>query len=222
MTVHQELIDAIEVIISQGASLGYAQPAAANDVYENYVWALCLEAARRQGAAISYETVTSNATNNLCFRTSPGSIYSTAHDYTHACLDFIRCPRLEAHVGIRVAGRSGVLHECDVAVLFKEESELCRAEQVHPRASRILIAAECKFYTSAIQLHLGRSFLGLTSDINKKLRYFVTNANSASVTKLIAHHDGEWECSVLPNTTEAEDLLHSFSRGFKNFKAKYL
>src|SRR5262249_18750834 len=79
-------------------------------------------------------------------------------------------------------------HECDVAVIDRQEAMLCRAEQVHPRASKVLIASECKFYTAAVQLALGRGFLGLTSDIHRNERYFVTNGQSASVTKLIAHH----------------------------------
>ena len=143
------------------------------------------------------------------------------HEYTHAVLDFDGCPALEAHIGIRVTGKSRVLHECDVAVLFADEAELCRLEEVHPRASRVLIAAECKFYTSSIQLHLGRGFLGLTSDIHRKYRYFVTNTGSPSVSKLIAHHQSEWECDVLPDTEEADALSHSFSRAFRNFKASY-
>jgi hypothetical protein len=55
---------------------------------------------------------------------------------------------------------------------------LCRAEQVHPRASKVIIATECKFYTVDIQLALGRGFLGLTSDIHRKERYFITNGPS--------------------------------------------
>jgi hypothetical protein len=35
---------------------------------------------------------------------------------------FPNCPELEAHVGIYVEGRSGVLNECDVAVLDRDEA----------------------------------------------------------------------------------------------------
>ena len=155
--------------------------------------------------------------NNLIFRTSPGAIYSQAHDYTHAAVEFTGCPPLEIHIGIRVTGKSRVLHECDVAVLFKDEADLCRAEQVHPRAARVLIAAECKFYTSAIQLHLGRGFIGLTRDIHAKERYFVTNSGSANVAKLIRYHQTEWDFDVLPSTVEASELQSRFSRAFRNF-----
>lgn len=221
MPVRKDLIDEIEGIISSAAAIGYAQPSATNDVYENYVWALCLQAAGQHDAFITYETVRERPATSLVFRTSPGAIYSDIYPYTHAVLEFADCPPLEAHVGVRVTGKSRVLHECDVAVIDRDEAQLCRAEQVHPRASKVLIAAECKFYTSAIQLQLGRGFLGLTSDIHRKERYFVTNGRSPNVIKLIAHHDSEWECEVLPNSPEANALSHSFARAFRNYKAAF-
>jgi hypothetical protein len=221
LAVRDDLIAGIEGVLAAAAGVGYQEPSATNDIYENYVWTLCLEAARQQQATVSFQTVQGDPASTLIFRTSPGAIYSTTHAYTHAVLAFDRCPELELHVGIRVTGKSQVLHECDVAVIFQSEAQLCRAERVHPRVSKVLVAAECKFYTSDIQLHLGRGFLGLTTDIHKRQRYFVTNRGSASVTKLIAHHQSEWECNVLPNSNEANALLHSFSRAFRNYKAGY-
>jgi hypothetical protein len=219
--VREDLIAAIEGVVSSAASVGYAEQSATNDIYENYVWSLCLQAAVEHDAGVSYETVHEKPATRLVFRTSPGAIYGITHEYTHAVLEFAGCPPLEAHVGVRVTGKSGVLHQCDLAVIDRDETQLCRAEQVHPRASKVLIAAECKFYTSAIQLYLGRGFLGLTNDINRKERYFVTNGCSASVTKLIAHHQSEWECGVLPNSKEASALSHRFARAFRNYKAAY-
>lgn len=221
MPVHDDLIAAIAQIASVAATVGYADPGATNDVYENYVWALSLRAASQQSAAISYRTADGAPASSLVFRTAPGAIYSTAHPYTHALLDFPESPPLEVHVGVKVTGRSRVLHECDVAVIDSEEAQLCRANQVYPRASKVLIAAECKFYTSAIQLHLGRGFLGLTNDIHKKDRYFVTNGTSTSVNKLIAYHQIEWDFGVLPNTQQADSLMHSFARVLRNYRAQY-
>src|SRR5688500_13010026 len=146
MAVREDLIAQIRAAISGAAGLGYNEPAATNDIYENYVWTLCLEAARSKGATVTYNDVLGASATALTFRTSAGAIYSRAHPYTHAVLECDRCPALEAHIGVRVIGKSRVLHECDVAVLYKEEADLCRAEQVHPRAARVLIAAECKFY----------------------------------------------------------------------------
>jgi hypothetical protein len=219
--VREDLIAEIEQVIFSAANLGYSYSTATNDIYENYIWALCLRAAASQGAAINFQTALEQPTTTLVFRTSPGAIYSPSHNYSHALLDFIGCPALEVHVGIMVTGVSRVLHECDVAVVDQEEARLCRANQVHPRASKVLIAAECKFYTSAIRLYLGRGFLGLTSDIHRRERYFITNKSSPSVTKLIAHHQSEWEFGVLPNTQEADALYHSLARAFRNYKVAW-
>jgi hypothetical protein len=221
VTVQDQLIAEIEQIISAASAAGYANPLATNDIYENYVWALCLRAAAAQTAAISFQNVMEEPASTLVFRTAPGAIYSTEHEYTHALVEFAGCPELELHVGIKVIGKSSVLHECDVAVVDRDEARLCRANRVHPRASKVLIAAECKFYTSPIKLELGRGFLGLTSDIHRRERYFVTNNKSPSVTKLIAHHQSEWEFGVLPASQEAEALYHSFARAFRNYKAAW-
>lgn len=221
MSVREDLLAIIEDAVLSGALLGYNEPTATNDIFENYVWTICLDAARRGGARIRYKDVYNNDASVLTFRTSPGAIYSTSQAYTHAVLDFDNCPLLEIHVGIRITGKSGVLHECDVAVLYRDEAELCRSEQVHPRAARVLIAIECKFYASAIQLHLGRGFIGLTRDIYAKERYFVSNAQSANVAKLIRYHQSEWDFGVLPASDEADALRHRFSRTFRNFVASY-
>lgn len=221
MPVREDLIDEIEASISAAAGLKYNVPAETNDVYENYVWTLCIQAARSKGATVSYEDVYGGRPSALVFRTTPGNIYSTAHPYTHAILDFAGCPMLEVHVGIRVTGKSRVLHECDVAVVYRDEAELCRQEGVHPRAARVFIAAECKFYGSAIQLHLGRGFLGLTRDIHAKERYFVTNARSASVAKLIRYHQSEWDFGVVPRAPESVELRTRFSRAFRDFVVEH-
>jgi hypothetical protein len=39
---------------------------------------------------------------------------------------------LEAHMGVYVTGRSGLIHEADVLVLLAEEAELSRQNQVPP------------------------------------------------------------------------------------------
>src|SRR5438132_4543534 len=135
MAVREELISAIEAVVARAAATGYSSASATNDLYENYIWALCLAAARQHVALVRYEGYDERPTSSLVFRTSPGAIYSTAQPYTHATIEFPGCPPLEAHVGIRVTGKSRVLHECEVAIVDKDEARLCRANQVHPRSS---------------------------------------------------------------------------------------
>lgn len=222
MAVSDDLIRSIQNAIAHAKGLQYNEPAQTNDVFENYIWALCIHAARSDGARVRYEAVDGTpATTALIFRTSPGSIYSTSSMYTHAVLDFAGCPALECHVGVRVSGKSGVLHECDVAVIYKDEADFCRQGQFHPRASQVLIALECKFYASSIDLHLGRSFLGLTKEIHTRHRYFVTNSSSPAVRKLIMHHKGEWEFDVIPGGRRSYGLLESLSRVFRDYSHSF-
>ena len=218
MTVTQDIIDEIENLIRQASSIQYNKKGPTNDIFESYVWLLCIEAAQQHGARITFNDKDGNDAKELIFRTSPGAIYSDNSEFTHALIEFENCPALEAHIGIRVTGKSRVLHECDVSVIYAHEAYMCRRYKFHPRSMNVLIAVECKFYETPLQLHLGRGFLGLAKDITEKERYFVTNTESKSIQKLIAHYQSEWECNVIPSSREAEDLRARFSRAFRNFK----
>jgi hypothetical protein len=212
------LLSELKAILTDARSYGYDTKSQSSDVFEGYIWALILKAAREKGADIYYETVRHVATNNLLFRTAPGNIFSTTRPYTHAVIRFAGKPELELHVGIKVTGTSGVLHECDVAVLYREEAISCRSNEVHPRSSALIIAVECKYYASTLPLDLGRSFLGLAGEIHRQGRYFVTNSQSSSIVSLLNHHKLEWDVRVLPDKEEAGDLLESFRRLFRNYK----
>src|SRR5689334_9838992 len=198
MTVNQSLLEELASILSDASSCGYDRKSASNDVFEGYIWSLIVQAARNEGADIRYEDVIGNSTTNLCFRTSPGNIFSRAHMYTHAVISFPGHPALESHIGIKVAGKSKLLHECDIAVLYRDEARSCRREYVHPHAHAIVLAAECKYYASTLPLDLGRSFLGLAGEIHKDGRYFISNSTSRSVATLLRHHKLDREIDVVP------------------------
>src|SRR5215467_4261008 len=110
MPVDQFLLDELQSILSDASTLGYDSNSKSNDVFEAYVWSLALQAARSEGGSIRYETRDEVETQDLCFRTSPGNIFSPAQPYTHAVIDFAGCPSLEAHIGIKIAGKSRLLH----------------------------------------------------------------------------------------------------------------
>ena len=133
MAVREDLIAEIEAAVVRAAQISYDDADATHDIYENYIWSMCIAAARMQGATVTFESVNGHNASHLVFRTSPGAIFSTADDYSHAVLEFSACPPLEVHVGIRVTGRSRVLHECDVAVLYRDEAQMCREEHVYPK-----------------------------------------------------------------------------------------
>lgn len=105
--------------------------AAPGDVFEVYVLGLILEAARREQASISYENVNGSFQGVATFRTTPGRIWSQAQPYTHALIQFMNKPALEAHIGLYLEGKSGRIHEADVVVLPRSEAFSCRANRVY-------------------------------------------------------------------------------------------
>jgi hypothetical protein len=186
--IRQDLLDEIEAALSAGVTTNYSGASAVNDLFEGYVFSLVVAAARAEEARVTFENVNEVAVTSLVFRTSPGFIYSRAQPYTHARIAFPRCPELEAHIGVFVGGRSGVLHECDVAVIERSEAQICRTEGVHPRSGKLLITLECKFHAGTLQLGQARSFLGLTEELTKKNRLNGT----ASPWGAAASPEGRW------------------------------
>lgn len=209
------------------AALGGLQTAnltrasAGDDLYEAYVWSLILRAARNEGAQIRLRDRHGNLPAQFWFRTSPSNIFSTAHDYCHAEIAFPNRPVLEAHIGIYIAGRSRVRHECDVAVLHKSEADLCRSASVQPRSGKVVLTAECKYYiNSNIGINLGRSFLGLLNDIYQGDRYFVATSDSQSVSMLFSKHNKEYELGLSPLNPRLESrLIGSFEKTFRDFRS---
>jgi hypothetical protein len=203
-----------------GLSANLSSTAAGADLYEAYVWSLVLEAAQNEGATIRLQDRHGSLPTNFWFRTSPSSIFSSAHNYCHAEISFPNCPVLEAHVGIYIAGRSQVAHECDVAVVYQNEAQTCRAQNVHPRSGKALLTVECKYYIdSSIGIGLGRAFLGLLHDIYNGDRFFVGTRRSNSVGKLFSKHKKQYELGLSPLDTRLEGRLRSaFERVFRDFQ----
>ena len=193
-----------------------------SDIFEAYTFAIVIQAASSEGAIIKFSDVYGAAPTNFTFRTSPGLIYSTVRPYCHAVIEFPNKQPLEAHLGVRVSGRSKVMHECDVAVLFKSEADDCRQLQISPRSSKILLAIECKHYTTSLPLNMARAFVGLNTDLSANQSIFVTNTNSSSVEQFLsAKKSVWWEHNVKPDfPAEVDRLKKQIEVVFRNFKAK--
>jgi hypothetical protein len=224
LSVRPNLLAEIESVLGAAIAPNLTARSQGADLYEAYIWSLVVQAARSEGASISFWNVFgSRITADFTFRTSPGNIFSTAQPYSHALISFPNCPDLEAHVGIFVGGKSGVCHECDVAVLYSDEAYTCRQESVHPRSSQVVLAVECKFYVqSSMGIGLARSFLGLTTEIMQDGRYFVGVSESERVEALFAHHKKKWETGVSPIDAKRRDLRlkGDFERVFRDFVRK--
>jgi hypothetical protein len=196
-------------------------------LYEQYLWTLALEAARREDAVVDFWDVFGNritSAASLVFRAGPGMIYSTRRPYVHARLLFPNLPPLEAHIDIKVAGSSDVVHECDVLILSQAEAETCRRQRVLPHASKVILGIEGKLHGAEIPLREGRSFIGLTSEFQSAHLYFVSNISSPSVRKLLTAKSKRWEHNIAPTppsfTTDEERLINAFQKTFVNAAVK--
>ena len=221
MSVNDDLLNAIHSYLGSAMATNLTTATAGSDLFELYTLILVLRAAEAEGATTDFRNVHGDITTSLFFRASPGYIWSTAHPYSHAVIEFAEKETLEAHLGVRVSGKSKVLHELDVCVLPQSEGETCRQRQVPPRSSQVVIGAECKFYSTPLRLGLAREFLGLTSDVTAKDNYFVSNSSSGSVSKLLAKRGRKWDSGIVPGSSTAVSRLQSqFQTAFVNYKAQ--
>ncbi|HEU5374200.1 MAG TPA: hypothetical protein VFV38_02085 [Ktedonobacteraceae bacterium] len=203
-------------------------------IFEGYLLSLVLQAADLENADIDYRDINNRRPTRFVFRASPGYIASTTRPYTYATIAFPGKPILEAHVGVRVVGTTGVLHQCDIAVIKQEEADRCRRESrpaqpgqsaywVSPKQSELILAVEAKFYDEAdLDLDLARSFIGLVSDISRPSYHFVASTSSNSVERLLTKKKKNWEHNIVPaSTIEVTRLINAFQTTFRNFKTTY-
>lgn len=222
MTIPQDLLTQIGSILGAGVSPSLSTASDTSDIFEAYVFCLVLHAARTEGASVTFRDVFGHVKPPVfIFRTSPGYIFSTTHAYTHAEIVFPFKQPLEAHLGVRISGMSRVLHECDVAVMEQAEAETCRRNQVAPRSHKLLIAVECKFYSTPLKLHLAREFIGLTSDLHSNSdSFFITNSSSDSIERLLSARKRIWENNVKPSQqAQIERARNKFRNVFQIYKA---
>ena len=222
MSVDKDLLDSISAALPDTITPSLKVTGSSSDLFEAFTFTLVLIAAQREGAAVSFRGPDDKPTSQFIFRTSPGYIWSKQQNYTFAVIEFLNADPLEAHLGVRVSGKSRVLHEFDVSVIYRSEAVTCRSAHVHPRQSRVVIGTECKFCTSSLSLGLARSFIGLGVDTTVKNNFFVTNTSSPSVEKLLSANKRQWANEVYPGASVAlERQINAFQIVFKDFKAKY-
>jgi hypothetical protein len=219
MTNIDDLIAELTATVRNRA-VSYNSASAAWDVYEGYAFALAIQGAVAAGGYVHYEDRDHNQVDSLLFRSSPGMLSSKANSYTHAVIFFRDCPPVEAHVGVRVQGRSGVLHECDVLVLPKTEADLARSRDVAPRGARSLIAIECKYYAGHLSLHLARGFHGLHADLGVKNPFFIANLHAQRIERYLTALGRNWANGVVPSSLEANFFVGQLREAFKKYQSR--
>jgi hypothetical protein len=216
-----QLLAEIQAALGPAMVPNLTAASAGSDLFEGFILSLVLRAAAAEGAAITFENVDGTVTSTFTFRTSPGHIWWNTHPFTHAIVRFPNKRSLEAHTGIYIAGTSGVTHEADVVVLLRDEAETCRQRHAAPRYSKIILASECKFYSTTPGLYLGRGFLGLCSELSGRDCFFVTNTVAPSVERLLSHKKKKWDHQIVPGSgNDVTRLQNVFQDVFKVFKAK--
>ena len=195
--------------------------AADEDRFEGYLFALVLQAARKEGAIVRFENRDGPFNGIATFRTAPGHLWSEIRPYTHAVIEFANKPLLEAHVGVYVSGRSRLYHEADVAVLSRAVARTCRADHTDPPHNEAVLFLECKYYAADPGVGLGREFLGLSAECGREQCVFVTNQRAPRLQKLFEEHGREWGHQILPGQNNDVDRLVGFAqRAFTRYKAR--
>jgi len=221
MAINDDLLKAIDTALGSAVAPGLSTSSAISDLFEAYIFGLVVKAAQAEKGNVEYYDVHGSVATTFVFRTSPGQLFSAAHPYTYASIEFPGKELLEAHVGVRVAGKSTVLHELDVCVLTHAEATTSRLYHVPPRSRSLELAIECKYYTTNLALGLARSFIGLDTDLSTTECFFVSSNSSESVEALLTSRARKWDSKILPaNSRNVERLRNAFQIVFQRYKAR--
>jgi hypothetical protein len=211
----EELIAAIEEAIGALRTV-YTDAAREADLYEAALLAVATEAAEAAGGNCLITNDGVSAAGSAVFRTQPGNLY--AGNFTYVLASFAGGRQLEIHLGVYVAGKSGVLHECDVAVLDQEEAERSRVGSVHPRSRNLVAAVEAKHYSVSPRLRVGREFIGLASEMGPgKCTLAFPAPGGSNIMPLLAKHPGECFDELIPGTPPADLMRGHITQKIKNW-----
>jgi hypothetical protein len=199
-------------------------PTAGNDLYEAYLFGLVMRAASREGFSITLADAIGAATV-VRLRRAPGRLPSGGPPgarFTHAVLACPPRPSLELHTGVRVVGRSKVVHEADVLLLPQSDANRCRGLNSDPRGSDAVLLIEAKYYTDPVGLDTGREFLGLSSEISAKNKAFVATLAGESVVSMFAGRTPAvvHDIGVLPRRPAENSLLSFVQRVLRDYRSR--
>jgi hypothetical protein len=192
---------------------------AGNDLYEAFLFTLVLRAARNEGYRVSFADGNGKPPVTFRLRRAPGRIAS-GNSFTHAVLTLPNTGKdaLEVHTGIAVVGRSKVAHEADVLVLRETVAQRCRQLGIDPASSHTLLVVEGKYYTTPLDLGLGRQFLGLRGELTTRSVLLAATVTHPSVVHLLEGRKQSYEVGVLPGRKAEHDLQERFAMSLRAYR----
>ncbi len=191
------------------------------DLYEVYLFSLCIDAARSIGMNVSFRDAAGAPRKALTLRTSPSSIWSQAQKFTHATLSWEGRERLEAHLGIYVKAGSGVSHEADVVVIEATETARARVQRNDPRVNQAAVVIEAKFYSSNVRLSTGREFLGLVTDLGSGPTIFVASSPGGSTHRLLSYRGRSAHFELIPDSIQENELKSQIATKLRDYLARH-
>jgi hypothetical protein len=190
------------------------------DLYEVYLFAICIDAARSIGMSVSFSDATGVPRKSLILRTSPSPVWSEAHKFTHAILSWHGRERLEAHLGIYVKAASGVSHEADIVVIEATEAARARVRRSDPRVNQAAVVIEAKFYSSSVRLRTGREFLGLVIELGGGPPIFVASSPGGTVHRLLSHRSKSAHFDLIPESPQENELKSHIATKLRDHLAR--
>ena len=192
MATLKELTDAVTKVLSNSAakvSLQLNSPTRER-AFEAYVFSLLIKAVTQAGGSVVIVGINSGQSPNpIVLRGSPGHMSSTSQDFAYAeCA--LNGKEFELHLGVQYIGTSNALHEVDISMFDHERADQIRLDGILPNTRNLRAAIECKFYDSNLGVTLGRTFVGLVSDLGGlKIKSFVTNGRSSGLADYLSKSD---------------------------------
>lgn len=199
MSSKTDLLNELHTLMGTSTQFWKGTAGKADDFYEVYLWAMALEVAQNEGWTVTYKNA-GPSNNDFVFRRGPGYFTSTK---TYSYAELKKGDREgELHIGIRVRGESGVLHEFDVVALDVAELNRLRVTKGQPDQIGVRLHIEAKLHKNDLSLGLGRELIGLGLDCPAIHPMLISKADgSPNIRPLVKHHHGTYVSHVYPKDT---------------------
>jgi hypothetical protein len=206
----RDLTNAIDALLRHplGASQYRLAKNTGDVAYEAYVFGLCLRAVRELGVVPVLKGVT-GLPNPFIFRGAPGQIYGTSKNFGYAEFT-LNNHTFEIHVDVEFKGSSSMMHELDVCIIRGEDANDCRLQHRDPTSAALVGAWECKFYGGRLDKALGRTFVGLMTDMgtNVRLSGLCSNTQEPQLKDFLKSKNGPYpHLCLMPHEKSNEDIF---------------